>query len=525
MTAGDDPFVAPPFDPALAILAAAGVVSDGPDFATLRILPVSDDQATLTDDAVETAEAPYKLTLDVAIENTGPCRKHVRVKVPQADIDHFRGKALQDVAGSAAVPGFRVGHVPMKLVERRFKKELTDQVRQQVLIGSLEQLSEENSLDPINEPDFDIESLILPDEGDFVYEFDVEVRPEFDLPSYNGLKINRPTKEISDADIEAYLQKFLAQYGTLADHEGGAEPGQFVTADIEFLHNGELLRRMSDLTLELKPRLRFPDGELSGFGDLLKGATAGTVKETQMTISPEAETVENRGETVQVRITIKKVHVLKLPELNKEFLARLDMETEDDLRVQVQSMLQRQITFEQRQSARKQVLEKITESATWELPEELVRKQVENALRREILEMQQAGFTTPEIRSRENVIRQKSISTTRQALKEHFVLDKIATKENIEVKPSDIDSEIHMMALQRGENPRRVRARLQKSGIIENLEAQIRERKAVDFILKSAEYSDVPMPAPTDDEVESVSLAICSTVTAGDAADLGDDDA
>ncbi|OYW24987.1 MAG: hypothetical protein B7Z55_00650 [Planctomycetales bacterium 12-60-4] len=238
---------------------------------------------------------------------------------------------------------------------------------------------------------------------------------------------------------------------------------------------------------------------------------------------PEAESVEKRGETVQVRVTVNSVNVMRLPELNKEFLARLDMETEEDLRLQVRNMLQRQLQFDQRQSTRKQMQVKITESASWDLPEELVRKQVENAMRREILEMQQAGFTTQEIRTREAGLRQKSISSTRQALKEHFVLDKIATKEGIESTPPDIDSEIYMMALQRGENPRRVRARLQKSGMIENLEAQIRERKAVDFILKSAVYEDVPMPAAQEDDVESISLAICGQQAVA-AADEGDAD-
>jgi trigger factor len=173
-------------------------------------------------------------------------------------------------------------------------------------------------------------------------------------------------------------------------------------------------------------------------------------------------------------------------------------------------MLQRQVTFEQRQACRKQVLEKITESATWELPEALVEKQTENALRREILEMQQAGYTTQQILARENELRQQSISSTRQALKEHFVLDRIATQEKIEVSPIDIESEINMMAVQRGESPRRVRARLQKSGVIENLEAQIRERKAVDFILKSAQFEDVAAPKSTvDDNVQALSLSVC----------------
>jgi trigger factor len=173
-------------------------------------------------------------------------------------------------------------------------------------------------------------------------------------------------------------------------------------------------------------------------------------------------------------------------------------------------MLQRQVTYDQRQACRRQVLEKITESASWDLPESLVNKQTENALRREILEMQQAGFTTQQILARENELRQQSISSTRQALKEHFVLDRIATQEKIEVSPIDIESEINMMAVQRGESPRRVRARLTKTGVIENLEAQIRERKAVDFILKSAQFEDVPAPksAPSDD-VQALSLSVC----------------
>ncbi|MBI1347264.1 trigger factor [bacterium] len=449
------------------------------------------------------------MSLAVDIQNIGPCRKHIRVKVPQSDIDHFRDAALKEVAESAAVPGFRSGHVPAKLVERRFKKEISDQVRQRVLLTSLEQLADENSLDPINEPDFDIETLVLPDEGDFEYEFDVEVRPEFELPNYSGLAIERPVREISDADVDSYLQRFLAQYGTLSDQTEPAASGDYINADIEFLWNDTLLRRMNDLTLQLKTTLRFPDGELTGFDQLLAGANAGDVRETQLVISPEAESVEKRGETVQVKVHVNMVKRLVMPELNKEFLARLDMESEDDLRVSVKGMLQRQLQFEQRQSTRRQVLEKITESATWELPEELVRKQVENALRREILEMQQAGYTTQEIRAREASLRQKSVTTTRQALKEHFVLDKIATKESIEATPPDVDSEIYMMALQRGENPRRVRARMMKSGMIDNLEAQIRERKAVDHILKSAVYTDVPMPAPQTDDVEAVSLAIC----------------
>jgi trigger factor len=123
--------------------------------------------------------------------------------------------------------------------------------------------------------------------------------------------------------------------------------------------------------------------------------------------------------------------------------------------------------------------------------------------------MQQAGFTDEQIRARQNELLQRQISMTRQALKEHFVLDKIATQEKLEVTPHDKDVEIAYMAMQRGESPRKVRARLEKTGLIENLEAQILERKAVDVVLEKAVFQDVPGEAERKNDVEAVELSVC----------------
>ena len=471
---------------------------------------MSEAQTPVADIGAETAaDQKYKLSLKVDIQNVGPCRKHVRVTVPRADIDHFSGEALKEIVDTAAVPGFRKGRVPASLAQKRFKTDISNSVRQRVLMQSLEQLADENTLDPINEPDFDIESLTIPDQGDFEYEFDVEVRPTFDLPEYGGLKIQRPIREVSEKDLDAYLNRFLTQYAVNESHNGPAEPNDFVVAAVEFTKDGSPFRKISSVELQLKPVIRFRDTEIQGFDQLMAGAVAGTEKQVEVTISTEAEQVEMRGEKLNASIIVGEVRRLKVPELNSAFFERIGYHDLVALRDEIKGMLQRQVVYEQRQSVRKQVIEKITESASWELPEQLVRKQTENALRREVLEMEQAGFTTQQIMARENQLRQNAITTTRQALKEHFVLDKIAEHEKIEVTPVDIESEIQMMAIQRGENPRRVRARLIKSGVIENLEAQIRERKAVDVVLKSAVFEDVAVPVAQTDDVQALSISIC----------------
>ncbi len=452
---------------------------------------------------------PWRMTLDVATREIGPCKKQVKVKVPEADITYIRGIVLDQMKDRAAVPGFRLGKAPKEIVAKRFARELADELKQKVLIGSLEQLSQDTKIEPINEPDLDVENLIIPEAGDFEYEFAVEVRPNFDLPAYDQIRIQRPVREITDTDIVEGQQRYLEQYAEHVPSDEAIEPNDFVRLAATFTYKGTVLREDENLSVRVRSVLRFEDGEIADFDKLLTGAKTGDTRETTITISREAEDLAMRGEKVQAQFQILEVAHVKLPELNRTLFQRLGVETLDELQIEVEQALQRQVQYDQRQAVRRQVLDKITASATWELPEDLVLKQVENAMYREVLEMQQAGYTTQEIKARENELRQHQVSITRKAMKEHFILDKIATQENIEVTSYDVDTELAYMAMARGENVRRMRARLEKSGVIENLEAQIRERKAVDVILSKAVFEEVPMQIRQIMNVEAVEVEIC----------------
>jgi trigger factor len=220
-----------------------------------------------------------------------------------------------------------------------------------------------------------------------------------------------------------------------------------------------------------------------------------------------------RGEKVTVTFSVSEVQNLQVPTVDAEFCERLGAADEAELDGMLRSALTRQVEYQERQETRRQVLDKITASADWDLPESLVRQQTENALRREVLEMSQAGFTQEQIMARESQIRQEALETTRQALKEHFVLDKIATRENIECDQSDIDRELLMMSFQSGEPVRKLRARMVKTGMIENLEAQLRERKAVDFILASATFAEVPRKPAEAVNAASLRIAVCGRMS------------
>ena len=101
----------------------------------------------------------------------------------------------------AFVPGFRPGHAPKGLVEKRFRKEVANQVKSALLMASLEQLDEDHKLNAISQPELDVAAIELPDDGPMTFEMDVEVQPDFPLPAYKALTVKRPVKTISEADV------------------------------------------------------------------------------------------------------------------------------------------------------------------------------------------------------------------------------------------------------------------------------------------------------------------------------------
>lgn len=472
-------------------------------------------------EALSAPTAPRKIDLKVDIQKTGPCKKRVKVGVPRSEIDRNLNTSIRELIATADVPGFRKGRVPRSLIEKRFRQEVGGQVLQRVLMQSLEQLAEEHNLDAINEPDLDIEDLVIPESGDFEFEFEVEVRPEFDLPDYSTLKIKRPVGLVTDADIDKYINRRRRDLGSTSDElPGPAQAEDMVWCNIRTLVNGEEVGRRSRVLIVLRPEVDFYDAQILGLDKLLAGAVVGDVRETTCTISAEATTPDLRGETATVSFEVAEIR-RREPADDEKLLGLMLCQSNSDLRAHVQDLLQKQVEYRQRQAVREQVLEQIAATADWELPDNLVLRQVENALRREGLEMREAGYTDDQIESRLAQVRRNQITETRQALKQHFILDKLATVEQIECEPADKESEIVNIARQSGDSPRKVRSQLERRGLMENLEAQIRERKAVDFLLRKVSYEDVPDDIALEENTWAtrVPLAEVSLTPAEDLAD------
>ena len=459
------------------------------------------DSSTIDDEA-DDAEAPEKLDLIIKVEERGTCERHVTVTVKRDNIERYYDNEFSELVTSAEVPGFRTGHAPRKLIETRFRKEVCDKVKSTIVLDAISQADDDEDLSTISEPDFDIDAITLPEKGPMVFEYDVEVRPEFDLPQWKGLTVERPVHDFTSKDIDTQLESILSRFGRLVPHEGMAEMGNYLTVNLTFTHNGQVLSSAEEEVIRLRSVLSFRDGKILDFGKIMKGVAAGETRTAEALLGQDAPNVALRGEKITATFEVLDVKELKLPELTDAFLSSMgDFETEADLRDAIKDQLERQLEYEQHKRAREQVTAALTAAADWDLPKEMLERQSHRELQRAVLELQRSGFSEEEIRAHENTIRQNSLSATERALKEHFILERIAEVEDIEVDEADYEAEIQLIATQSNESVRRVRARLEKDAMMDALHNQILERKVIGLILDAAEFKEVAYkPEGTDAE-------------------------
>ena len=482
------------------------------DAETLEDQGALESGEIIADQAVvnEGEEDRPRLNLEVKIDDRSACERHITVTVSREDIDRYLDKEFGELMPAAQVPGFRPGHAPRKLVEHRFRKEVVGRIKGSLLMDSLAQIHDDYKLSAIGEPDLDLGTLEVPEQGPMTFEFDLEVRPQFDMPQWKGLRIERPVRDFTDADVDRALNQILTNRGRLVPVDGPAEAGDYITTNLTFKHGNQVLSSAAEEVIRLRPVLSFRDGKIEGFDTAMAGVRAGETRELTTQLSADAPNPAFRSQQVVGVFEVLEVKKLQLPELTPELLQELGrFELEADLRDAIRDTLRQRLQYQQRQRAREQITAALTVAANWDLPPDLLQRQSHRELERAVMELQRSGFGKEEILAHENILRQNSRTSTARALKEHFILERIAEDQEIDADEKDYDEEIAMIARQTDESPRRVRARLEKGGSMDVLRNQIIERKVIELIQANAVFEDVPY------QIEESDVAALDLTAAG----------
>ena len=444
---------------------------------------------------IEGENEKTKLQQEVVIKDAGPCKKHVKVTIDRGSIDaRIEGKISGLMVETPAhVPGFRPGKAPRKIIERKFFKEVASEVKTEVLLASLEQLADEQLISPLSPPDLDPYAVEIPETGPMIYEFDIEVRPEFDLPDYKNLKLRRPIHSFGEAEIVKEGRRLLERYGQVVPKEGDApavDTDDFVVVDMVLENNGKELNRLTEIQLRVEPRVALNDCVIEDFAKKMVGAKAGDVRELEIVFSQDLVDPNLRGMKLTGKFTVKEIKMVRVPDLSMDILTEFGVRSAEQFHELVNVRLEQRLAYVQRQTVRAQVFTQLAGGKEWDLPQDLLERQARRTLQRKVIEMRSGGMSEDQILARRRVLENDAVRSTQAALKEHFVLQKVAELEKLEIEDSDIDSEIDRIADQNNESPRKVRARMEKDDLLEPLATELLERKALDLVLSTAVYED-----------------------------------
>jgi trigger factor len=429
----------------------------------------------------------------IKVEDAGPGTKKVSVEIPQNRISDELQKQFKELRQQAAIPGFRPGHAPQKLIEKRFSNDVKEQVRRSLISESYGQAVEKNNLQVIGEPEFDNPDAIKLPEGDapLTYSFTVEVQPDFALPGLEHLTIKKPKVEIKEENVDQAMQNLREQQGALVPVEDrGVQNGDYLSADVHLKVDGNVVGHQHDAQLVARPG-RIGGIQVDDLDKQLEGLKAGETRTITVHAPNEHPNEQIKGKDVQIEIALKDLKRLELAEVTPEFLADLGFENEKELRDALREQMEEKINYDVQQAMREQVNQYLLANTQMELPAKLSDKQSDRIVSRRAIDLMMRGMPREQVEANIERLRGGAREEAARELKLFFILQKLAAEQNVDVDEAELNGRIAMLAAQEGRRPEKLKQDMAKDNSLANLYIQMREQKAVDNVLASAKVEEV----------------------------------
>lgn len=452
------------------------------------------DEETKSEQTEETEQQEKpKFENKVTIEDSGPCKKKVCIEVPAEAIKATLDEQYQDLRKEAIVPGFRKGRAPLRLLEKRFGTDVGKQVKLKLLAEASEAALKDNELDTLGEPDIDHEKVELPEEGPMKFEFEVEVRPEFDLPELKGIAVEKPKVETTDAQIDDEISGMRKRAGIWTPKEGGkVAEGDQVVADVELFVEGKAEHeKLNNIEIFARKNGFVGPVPVENLDTVLKDTKAGDEKKVTVEVPETFFNEQYRGKKVEAQIGVQEIKSLVPAEMNEDFFKRYGVENEDELRDTIREAREGQAEQQARNSMTEQIYKYLLDKTEFDLPANVVADQSNRILQRQYVNMLMQGIQKEQIQEQMDALRASSEEQAVEQLKVFFIMDKIAEKFDVSVTEEEINGHIAQVAASRGRRPEKMREELARDGSLAQFSLQIREQKCIEKMLESANVTEI----------------------------------
>ena len=466
--------------------------------------------------------AELKEAITVQREQVGSLRLKLTVNVPRDTVDKQLGKQISELKRDAAIHGFRKGHAPLRLVEKRFGSDVGEQLKGQLIGSGYLAAVEKEALKPLGDPliwvklkeqrfgenqkprsvavekllplDQAIDHLPMPKEGPFSFSCELEIKPEFELPKLDKIPIERATITIDEEDVEVELSRMRMRRGTFQPiEEGEVERDDLLYVAMKLSVDGELLETEDNFDIAARD-IRVKGIPLVGLGDALEGHEVGDDVTFEATVPDDHDNLGLRAKTAKFEFTIREIKRLELPPIDDEFLSSMGIESEKDLRNTLRSLLESELERTVKRKMYDHVGQYLLDHTNLDIPEGLSQRQTERSVARRMMELLQSGVPATEIERVRDEMRAKAHDQAIRDLKLFFILEKIAEEREIDVNEEQLNAAISQIARRSGKRFDRVRDELSKRDGLTTLYLQLRDEKVLDGLVADGEVTEVEGP-------------------------------
>lgn len=441
-----------------------------------------------------------KKNVQAETKDVGVLRKELRITVPAQVINDHVAHNYDELMQDAVVPGFRKGRAPRQLVEKRFGAEVRESLKTSILGQSFFAVAEKEKLEVLGDPLFQIkvgdgvklmdlgeamEHIHLPENGDFSYTCEIEIKPAFELPELKGIEIKSPEIEITAEQVNEYIDRQCKIRGRYEPRtEGATEKDDLLIADVTLLSGDQVVKREDNVQLGIRPT-RLDGIPLMTLDQVLDGAKPGDKRNVDCTIPDDYERTDLRGKPGRFEFQIHEVkrQVPIAPESLAEQLGLADVKTlREEVRAELESEKDRLIE----RAKKEQILQYLLEKIPLELPTDLSARQTDRAVMRRVIDLQQNGLPWSDIEARIDELRTSAKEDVARDLKLEFILEKVAKQLEVGVTDEEVNTEIARIARRYNRRFDRIRDDLERRGLMPQLAEQIRQDKCVHLLLQDA---------------------------------------
>ncbi|OLA95980.1 MAG: trigger factor [Verrucomicrobia bacterium] len=433
-------------------------------------------------------ERRYTDSMKVEVEKHPGLVSKLQIELPPEDVAKEWDAIANSFARVAKIPGYRPGKAPRAVIDKRFRKEIQEELTKKLVSKSYHEAVEREQLRVASLTN--IEDVQFGENKSMRFRATVVTAPEFELPDYKQIPVQVPDTKVSDVDVDEALDRLRDQSADFVDVPArGLEMGDFAVLDfdgsVESKPISEIAPQASkNLYGGKKFWLHLAAGNfLPKFCEQLIGQKPGETRLVIVHFPEDFMVKELAGKKADYAVTLRDIKEKVLPAVDDAFAAKLvPGKTLADLRQMIEHDIEHAKEHDAERAKESQIVKFLHEQTQFELPPALLQNETRRALAELVQQNRERGVTDEMLKEKEKELIDGAASLAGHRLKTNFILHRIAEREKIQVVKEDIDFRLKQEAARYDISPEKMRKELQQKDALDDVAEQILLGKTLDFL-------------------------------------------